>query len=1082
MAVSFKVPKSPKRDIAATDAFLGVDLTNTGVSIDSYRSPNAPNMVRNVPGKIRKRMGYYKEILFGTKTNVNFASDTSAQSKQFLLEADEWTKLYDLIQKISFESSYTLYVEFDYASEEDFYIINESTVVEAAQPDEEGNYPHFSGTISCESTDEFTEVDVKSANEQAIYIKNFSIMQDKDSSYEWSPAPKYFVERESNDPIYGCHFLKKGTDGFDGDRVVNVNRVLNTSDEWDELEYSSSNDMANLYRIAEPVCMAQTVYVDFDYSAELTSGTFPAMYLNFGSSIETEKIYLENTQGEPRHISTEITFKSNYSDVIELMKDGFGVPFAVSFKIKNFSLVYEKDENFKWSPAPEDSKEKFYLKDMYNIQGEEFSTVSAIEKDTPSISGGSGNVEILQICTDDSHAGDYQYLTFDITTSLLDSGAQLDSTLFGILNSEGSNIHNDTYFFTSAFERITPKTGDYRKYHFEMFYYKENAAYIRAIVVGTYLKSGSTSSKAHISISNIKVRNFTVRDDYTVSSAWYLYHVGKDFYLRAHDKTDFRKVYSDANEHISRSWQINSNSYIIDGKEIYEFTIADGEDVHKIEGDYAYVPILTDAREPSGGGQTKEALNCLQPGFKERFYGATRVTKFQMSFGDLDDTPVKAWVADANMNFLPKTEGTDFTVNRETGEVTFNTAPGASPLQGEPNVEIQAYRTVDGYRDRITKCSFGVMFGVAGSPDRIFLSGNKEHPNWDFYSQFKNPTYFPDTGYSVLGSEQSAINGYAIVSNYLAAFKDGFDPSQAVFVREGDMLEDEEAGTSEPVFKLINTLQGEGVIAPYSVGYLQTEPVFLTKVGVYAITEQDITGEKYSQNRSFYLDGKLRKEPNLSSALAVVYDNQYVLALNGQLYILDGLQATRTDKSEPYSTRQYAGFYCTDIPAITLWTDDALCFGTADGKICRFYTDEEAITSYNDDGKPIYACWETPDLDGKLFYKNKTFRYFAARMMKAIKTSVKLYSKKLGIWTMNDQEAWQFIKEQSAVGTVFDFNDMDFNLLSFSADTTERVVHTKLRVKKVDKARFRLENGEYNEPFGLNDVALEYIESGNYKG
>ena len=374
------------------------------------------------------------------------------------------------------------------------------------------------------------------------------------------------------------------------------------------------------------------------------------------------------------------------------------------------------------------------------------------------------------------------------------------------------------------------------------------------------------------------------------------------------------------------------------------------------------------------------------------------------------------------------------------------------------------------------------MFGVAGAPDRIFLSGNPEHPNWDFYSQFKDPTYFPDTGYSVLGSEQSAINGYAIVSNYLAAFKDGFDPSQAVFVREGDMLEDEEKGTSESVFKLINTLQGEGVVAPYSVGYLQTEPVFLTKAGIYAITEQDITGEKYSQNRSFYLDGQLRKEPNLKDGIAVVYDNQYILALNGKLYILDGLQATRSDKSEPYSTRQYAGFLCTDVPVVSLWTDNALCFGTSDGKVCRFYTDEESPASYNDDGKPIYACWETPDLDGQLFYKNKTFRYFAVRMMKAIKTSVKLYSKKLGIWTMNDEEAWQFIKQQTAIGTVFDFNDMDFNLLSFSADTTERVIHTKLRVKKVDKARFRIENGELNEPFGVNDVALEYIESGNYKG
>jgi hypothetical protein len=65
---------------------------------------------------------------------------------------------------------------------------------------------------------------------------------------------------------------------------------------------------------------------------------------------------------------------------------------------------------------------------------------------------------------------------------------------------------------------------------------------------------------------------------------------------------------------------------------------------------------------------------------------------------------------------------------------------------------------------------------------------------------------------------------------------------------------------------------------------------------------------------------------------------------------------------------------------------------------------------------------------------------------------------------------------------MLDFENFDFNLLSFSPDLTERLVHTKLRVKKVDKARFRIENGELDEPFGIFDLALEYIESGNYKG
>ena len=58
MAVSFKIPTSPKRQVIEISNFLGVDLTNTGSNIAENRSPNAPNIIRDVPGKVRKRMGY----------------------------------------------------------------------------------------------------------------------------------------------------------------------------------------------------------------------------------------------------------------------------------------------------------------------------------------------------------------------------------------------------------------------------------------------------------------------------------------------------------------------------------------------------------------------------------------------------------------------------------------------------------------------------------------------------------------------------------------------------------------------------------------------------------------------------------------------------------------------------------------------------------------------------------------------------------------------------------------------------------------------------------------------------------------
>ena len=1064
MAVSFKVPKSPKRNIAASENFIGVDLTNTGVNVDGSRSPNAPNMVRHVPGKVRKRMGYFKEILFGTDENVNFAAGTSAQEKQFFIDEDQvetWVSIYDLIQEISSDAAYTLNLEFDYKSEADFNIIDNTTIVTASE-----DWEHISTSVNCLATDIFSDVKIYSEVEQAIYIKNFALLKTRTESYEWSPAPKYFVERETNDPVYGCHYLRNGKDSFEGDRVVNVNRALNTSAQYTTLTIQGGHAATELYSVAE-IPLTEVTF-DFDYTSDKDLRFYFGGYYSGMRTIpasETESHFTTTYNRFDGHCSIETTLPELLKTSVYLQGVG-----EATFRIRNFTATYEKDDNYAWSPAPEDIGETFPLDEVYYETNAEHAVSDTVEvtgtyhHELPSagVTANLGNM----LDADVPHRA--IHVSFDLTTTITGGTYALSGGSEAYVDNDTD--HNHIYCETYG--------GLFNQTHFDII--ATNTEQCKIHVVINLTASANRTIKAKF--ENISVKEIVVNTSFYRSPKWYLYHVGKDFYLRPTGNNTFRKVYSDANEHISRSWQLNNNSYIIDGKDIYQFTIEEGQNVEVIGQDNATIPLVTIAKEPSGGGTSYYPLNMLQPGFYEQFQGRANVKEFQLSFSGLDNTTCKAWLLNSNAEWVEKVENTDFTVDRTTGKVTFITAPGVSPIDGEDNVKILAYRTVEGYRDRVVKCTFGTMFGVGGACDRIFLSGNPDRPNWDFYSQRNDATYFADLWYSTLGSEQSAIKGYAIVSNYLASFKDGFDQSQSVFIREGDMLEVEEGMPAEATFKIINTLQGEGAISPYTFGYLQTEPVFLTKAGIYAITEQDITGEKYSQNRSFYLDGKLRHEDNMSTAMATVYDNQYILALNNQFYVLDGLQATRTDKSEPYATRQYAGFYCTDIPASCLWTDDQICFGTSDGKVCRFYSDEEALESYNDDGKAIYCCWETPDLDGQLFYKNKTFRYFAVRIMKAIKTSVKLYSRKLGIWTLNQQSEWTFIKEQTSISNMLDFNNLDFNLLSFSADMTERVIHTKLRVKKVDKARFRVENGELNEPFGLSDLALEYIESGNYKG
>ena len=787
MAVKYKTPKSPSRQIFNIENFLGVDLTNSGTNMDDMRSPNAENMVRLVPGKVRKRTGYKTNVLFHNTDDVNRAKKTSDEWKEYLYDRSESAEIEvygDELPLVSGDCLYGVYFDVDC----------------------KGDY-----TV--------------------------------------------YVDFRTGDPL---------TVSIEGERNTPISFYSATAD----------SDREELYRIR----IVRTSTTEGDYFK------IKSMRICITSTAETED----------------------------------------DWKAKQ------------WSSAPEDN-----------------------------------------------------------------GGLWIETT------------SNDP-------------------------------------VYGCHM---------------IK----------TSSTKYYIYHVGKKFYLREIDADTVTTIYSDANEHFSHSWQINDQLVIIDGKDIYGYT-AGGSTVTSLTTN-AYIPLITIAKSYNGGGTSYEPLNMIQPGFIEQFIvesSQSTVRTFLLSFKDLDNTTVRAWVLNSGGNWVEKYENTDFTINRGSGNVTFNTAPGETPVPGEDNVKIQAYKTFQGYADRIKKCTIGTLYGINGAMDRLFLSGNPDYPNWDFYSQQNDPTYFPDIGYSVIGNSSSAIMGYSIVNSYLATFKNKVDDTPAVYIRQGELFENTVTGISEPVFRLINTLQGEGVISPYAFGALLTEPLFLTRLGVYAITPQDVTGEKYSQKRSFYLDGELTQESNLDTALAVVYKDQYILAINHKLYILDSLQPTRTDRSEPYSTRQYAGFFCTNVPAYTMWVDeDALWIGTTDGEICRFATDIDSLDSYSDNGKKIYCCWETPDLDGALFYKNKYFKYFAVRIRAALKTSIKMHLRNFGLW--------RFAKEDMVKGIFFDFEHVDFERFSFSTDATDKVIATKIRSRRVDKARFRIENDMLNEPLGLINLALEYTESNNYK-
>lgn len=546
-----------------------------------------------------------------------------------------------------------------------------------------------------------------------------------------------------------------------------------------------------------------------------------------------------------------------------------------------------------------------------------------------------------------------------------------------------------------------------------------------------------------------------------------LIHVGTALKSRTEDGTGWETLYSDMNDRRSVGMIFNGKLYILDGK---TYLCYDGETVQSVTQN-GRVPTIIISRRPAGGGTTYEPLNLCSRAWTESFLSDGTSTVYQLTAKDLAKDAVTAEQLQNDGTWKTLQENTDFTVDRALGKVTFAKAPAASPVTGQDNIHITAYKDREGYADRVNKMQIAILFGVNGSPDRIFVAGNPDYPNIDYYSELNDPTFIGDTSYSTVGQSDATIVGYSVVGNYLAAHKASGADGRNVIIRSGTM---DSSGNAQ--FNIVNTLKGEGAVSQYAFQSLKNEPLFLTKSGVYGITVGEMTGERINELRSLHISEALRKEAGINEAVAWVWRDFYILSVGGgTVYLLDGMQKEYS-KDAPWSSYQYECYKLVGVPARIWWDDgDTLWFGTADGRICKFYTDVDDPKSYNDDGAAIEAYWDTPDVFGKLFYKNKTFRNLSVLIAAAPVTGCTVLAQKKGIWSQ--------VYTSGEKARYFDWGYINFSKFVFSSDRTPHTLSGKIKVKKVDKCRFRIQNKEKDEPFGLYAFATEYTQAeNNYKG
>lgn len=372
-------------------------------------------------------------------------------------------------------------------------------------------------------------------------------------------------------------------------------------------------------------------------------------------------------------------------------------------------------------------------------------------------------------------------------------------------------------------------------------------------------------------------------------------------------------------------------------------------------------------------------------------------------------------------------------------------------------------------RGYIEKCSIVTKFGYYND-NRFFFAGNPDHRNMDFMSAVDDPTYFPNTGWTKIGSDMTAIQGYLHYGSELAIVKEDNNQDATIYMRSAILTED-----NNIIFPVQQGAQGVGAISKWAFGTLNDDPLFLAKEGVYAIQGTDASQERNVPNRSFMVDDRLCNEIGATST-AVVFKDYYIVCnpTTGKCFVADArymnLPHGTNNRSHGYEWSVW-----DNIPASTwLATDDSLFFGTQDGRLCLFNFDWEGEEKYSDgaefvEGSTILHKWN-PYGGGypiHAYYVTKRDHLDVVDFKKTMLNDG-------GVITLQPYE-----RSSAAITVTTDKGEWFVDQVHTDSDEPSVVIPIRHRFKWFDSISTRIENNEINEGLAILGVQYRYAITTN---
>ena len=293
-------------------------------------------------------------------------------------------------------------------------------------------------------------------------------------------------------------------------------------------------------------------------------------------------------------------------------------------------------------------------------------------------------------------------------------------------------------------------------------------------------------------------------------------------------------------------------------------------------------------------------------------------------------------------------EGTDFSVDRETGCVSFSTAPAVSEPFVANSVRITYRKEDPAAYESIMDCPYAAVYG-GDQNVCVVLGGCAVQPNayfWCGSHSVMDPGYFPVEQYNLAGDASEAITGFGKQQNMLVVLKT-HSLGRADFgitSMEGERL------LVEMPYTAINSRIGCDL--PHSLQLVENNLVFANREqGVHVILDSSAAYENNVVALSRNVNGSSAR-PGLLAALGRAEEGSVCSFDDGKCYwlVADG-EAFLWDYRLS-GVKKPSWFYYTNIQAVAFMRETENSFHlNKQGKISRL---EESFSDYGLGIEKIY--------------------------------------------------------------------------------------------------------------------------------